>query len=130
MRIDWDSVEDWARSDRQIARELGCTRSAVAAARRRRGEEPTPDPRAPRGIDWDSVELGAVPDAELARRLDVAPTAVGAARRRRGIPPCKPSPRHRRSARVAAPFELEEVRTTPELEELLSDVGFMDLGDW
>jgi len=81
LGIDWDAEPLGVESDTDIARRLGCCRSAVSAARARRGI-----PRATRPHDWDAEPLGVESDAEIARRTGMSEPAVARARRLRGIP--------------------------------------------
>ena len=81
--IDWGSVSLGERSDADIARELGCTRSAVQRVRTRL-EIPPFDP-------WAGAGLGERPDSEIAKERGVNRSAVCMARQARGIPAPPPS---------------------------------------
>ncbi len=84
-RIDWDAQPLGNRSDEEIAQTLRCTRTAVCAARKRRGIS-----RFGR-IDWDNQPLGKKSDVIIARELGVSPPAVAYARNARGIGPFGPA---------------------------------------
>lgn len=79
--ITWDEQPLGQISDTILAKRLGVDRTAVTAARNRRGI-PRHDPGY---IDWDAQPLGVVPDATIARDLGLSESAVNGARSRRGI---------------------------------------------
>jgi hypothetical protein len=80
---DWARVDLGARSDADIARELGCTPAAVAHQRWRRG---IPAFAPLRDVDWSAVGLGMRTDSEIARDLGCSRSTVREQRRRLGIP--------------------------------------------
>lgn len=83
LGIDWDAQPLGEMTDTDLARRLGCCRSAVSQARERRGI-PRYEPRP--AVDWDAQPLGMETDGAIAARLGVSESAVSAARRARGIP--------------------------------------------
>lgn len=99
-RVNWDKQPLGMKSDAEIARKLGITRSRVKKAREERDIKPAKRSRRyiQKGIDWDKEPLGDVPDKNLAIKHGVATVTVIMARKRRGIPsfsekhPDKPMP--------------------------------------
>jgi len=86
-RIDWDQYADLfgTMTDAKVAARIGCTSTAVCAARKARGIPPYPQPT----IDWPTHAhlLGTMADCDLAKRLGCATTSVFKARTARSIPP-------------------------------------------
>lgn len=97
MRVKWAGA-DWALSNAEIARVVGCTPRSVGVARRKFGAPPSPIRGHEKlGIDWDTADLGAKPDRDVAAALGVPVHAVGEARRARGIAALDPRMARRRS---------------------------------
>lgn len=102
QRIDWDTHPLGQVPDRVLAHQIGCTRAAVALARKQRGippftvthpatakEFPSWDQgiKASNEIDWTAQPLlGQIPDTVLALHLGCRASTVYNARVRLGIP--------------------------------------------
>lgn len=88
----WDGLPLGEVTDAEIARAVGCSKSAPAYARKSRGIVAYGKPSAATlgaRIDWGSQPLGKVPDVEIAAALRCSPSAVFLARKRRDIDPLK-----------------------------------------
>lgn len=81
--IDWDNVPLGEKSDRAIAKELGCTPVAVRFQRKKRGI--TFFGYVGPQIDWSQIPLGEKSDIEIAKELGCTSAAVGQQRNKRGI---------------------------------------------
>jgi hypothetical protein len=92
-QVDWQSVDYRARSDAEIAAELGVSLKTVARHRREQGSMRQ---RTKLREDlWDLLPLGEVEDHLIAAELDVDRSTVARARGRRGIPSARSLHRRR-----------------------------------
>lgn len=91
-KIQWGDVPLGQKSDEELSRELGVSRTTVCRNRQKRGIPP--HRWTPSGIHWDDERLGQRPDREIAKEKGVTAQAVIQARVRRGIPSygSKPKP--------------------------------------
>lgn len=83
--IDWEAQPLGQMTDRELARQIGCTHTAVRVQRVKRGIPPSGTQGRPKPIDWSSLPLGQKPDSVIARQIGVRTQVVAHNRIRLGI---------------------------------------------